>query len=217
MAVQLKKRSRSVKEAYGRLMDRTDAKFRDLAKELADNSIDPNEWHTQFDQLLYELHRDAHAYGRKLADASAASSIDFDGVAARIAVNLESGWMQGFLSDLHTQDPRYYDEDGNLQVDPVQERMRWYAQKSRGTANEAFVSYSPDETEWEWVDTGGPFECDDCRYLAEGSPYTKHTLPTHPGQNDTPCLFHCECHLKRLSDDETGFMPHAFSPLDAAA
>lgn len=191
---------------FGEHVKRTRTNLHDIADKLKSGEITNETWAEQFDKTLAKAHGKAHALGRNLAGDPAIHDIA-DSVAGRTIADLESGYLQGFLTDLHNKDPRYFSEDGELDADAVKDRMDLYLGRLRGTGNEAFVETSEPTESWDWIDSGGPNECEDCSYLASGSPYSIDTLPTHPGANDTPCLSNCRCHLTRASDGKSGFLP----------
>jgi len=97
------------------------------------------------------------------------------------------------------------DADGAVRADTVKSRQDLYAQKLRGTANEAFVESGEDNEEYDWILGGTERHCEDCPRIAALSPFTKETLFAYPCSGDTECLGNCDCVLKRVSDGVKGF------------
>ena len=103
---------------------------------------------------------------------------------------------------------RYADElfHGDM-YDPGQEhwahtRNSLYVKRTRGAANEAFVSYSDAGSTFQWV-LGSTEPCVDCPRLAANGPYFSDELAAYPGDGSTDCLANCKCQLVR-SDGAVG-------------
>lgn len=172
-----------------------------LVDQLADKKITPLEFTTRLDAVLAEGHSEAWRLGRQLA-GDLRLRHDADSAVGRTKADLESQFVQGLLMDLHTG--RYASDAGDLRPGPIRSRLNLYLGKMRGTANEAWTEAGPENAEYDWKLGGAENHCGDCPYLAEGSPYTSETLPTHPGSGDTPCLGNCTCFLER-EDGAEGF------------
>lgn len=169
--------------------------FRDecgrLAEELeSGGSI--SAWRKRFEQLLWDGHRDAYGLGTRRASGKAPLAGEADQVAKKV-LESEQRYLDGFEAALH--------EDQVL--NPLQ-RMSMYAGRMRGTAYGGWFDGSSDDETFRWH-LGIADHCEDCRKLDGESPYSKETLPTVPGANETDCGFNCKCWLSRESDGQTGF------------
>lgn len=96
------------------------------------------------------------------------------------------------LPDKTDEEELYYDEKA------IQERMRLYNERVRGTANWGAVDMLAPWEEIKWVLDSNENHCEDCPRLAKGGPYRKNTLPTVPGAGATQCLVNCRCRLELL-------------------
>lgn len=155
-------------------------------------------------QLLEDGHTKATLIGRQRAGDFTPEEEDDRHFGRRIT-DVEMTFLEGFVEAL--AEGRYEGEDGSLDLDRIRRRARSYSGRMTGTANEAFALASGDDL-IEWV-LGEPetAHCegeDSCPERAEKGPYTASTLPGFPGDNTTPCLFHCLCTLKR-TDGVTAF------------
>ena len=171
-----------------------------------------DQWAEKFDGILQQGHTDAYVLGRKrggdrdpdLKDAELRARQVKDGENEYLYgyEDAEGEWHPGFVGDLNSQDPRYFDEDGEMIPGAIDARSDLYVLRMRGTAGEGFVEASPD-VQIDWV-LGAADHCDDCPEIADMSPYTEDTLWTHPGEGDCPCLGNCACELER-EDGTPGF------------
>jgi len=89
-------------------------------------------------------------------------------------------------------------------------RLRMYADRLRGTANQSLGLAMPQDMEVIW-DLGALDHCTRtpgfpyvCTEIAAGGPYTVATLPTWPGMFETPCCGSCGCSV-RFANGLTGF------------
>lgn len=184
--------------------DRLIAAFeRNAAGHVADwaaGTIDGSGFEDAMLATISKYHANAYALGLDLAGAEG------DGIAhgARMA-DLEAVYVRGFRDRLESGQ-RYFDDAGEIDLGSglLANDLRLYASKAGGSANAGFVDGSDDSAEFDWLLGGAEEHCEDCPYIAEGSPYTKGTLYTKPRQGDTPCLSNCTCRLVR-SDGVTGF------------
>lgn len=181
----------------------------DLVERLAAKEITEREWADLFKQLLNRGHMHSWALGRQRGgDETPLSFLDaLQGI--RVADG-DADYLLGFLDALENgKNPRLFDSEGNLKPKGVRNRMRLYAGKYRGTANEAMVSVQPAEAEIYWRLGGNEEHCTDCPTLASMSPWSKDTMWTKPGMGDTPCGGLCLCGVEIHIDDQvlTGFKP----------
>jgi hypothetical protein len=162
-----------------------------------DGKIGADEWADRFDGLLFDGHVDAIILGRNLAgDGEPKTALDE--ATAELLMNSERGFINNFKADLI--EGRYADAPAGAEW-----RSDLYASKLRGSANDAWVTYGPQDQEITWVLTAQE-NCADCPILADFSPYTPLNLATTPGLGDTECLANCKCILRR-SDGSEGFPP----------
>ena len=192
-------------------------RLEDVNNRLTSGKLSVDEWATEFDAELLEGHLTALRLGFERA-----GSFDYDesrlaGVARGIKdtesefltgyTGSEGEWHPGWIANLKDPaDLRYHDQDGNLRPGSLDSRADLYVGKMRGSANQAFVEASPEDTEYDWDLSGGE-SCGDCIELSEGGPYTADTLYTYPGWGDTECLGRCACVVIR-SDGQRGFGNH---------
>ncbi len=157
-----------------------------------DDGLSVDEWRRIFEALLESGHKEAFGFGyRRSAGADPQEPLADE--LARTIRDLESYYLTGFENDLR---------DGKV-TDPAR-RMAMYAGRMRGTANGGWVDGCDSEETFTWH-LGAADHCEDCPVLAEGSPYSKDTIWTTPGGNETPCLMNCTCRLTRDSDGQSGF------------
>lgn len=152
-------------------------------------------------RLLEDLHVGAIWRGRILGGDR--SRIDFpDRYFARQILEEQITYFEDFLAKI---DAGFYTRpDGSLSYDAIQNRLRYYIERARGSANDAFLAASGNAEEWDWL--LGPAEhCDDCLIFASLSPLRTDQLWTTPGGCQTACKSKCKCRLKRRSDGKDGF------------
>ena len=98
-------------------------------------------------------------------------------------------------------------DDGTISEAQLAVRVKAYAQRIVGTANEAWKDNLPAETLLTWVDTGDERECEDCPVLADGSPYTIENAPPSPGMAATACFTECRCYWETQDGDSSFYHP----------
>jgi hypothetical protein len=173
-----------------------------IANRFGEGAMNADEFMNEMHTALEELHGRSAFMGRQLAgDMSPFNAID-SAFGKEIAAN-EREFLEQFAADLRYG--RYVDDDGVLNIDMVNARARSYAGRLRGTADEVFVGNSDDDAWFIWH-LGSENSCSECPVIAAGSPYTKATLDTMPGANETPCLYNCRCWLER-EDGVLSFKP----------
>lgn len=191
---------------YADLQNDTVRELVDLARQLHAGKLSTRQWYDDFSNTLARRHKDAWVLGRWLGgDDSAPDSID--DLIGRAKADAESQWLRSFLSDLETD--KYKDGEGIYDLQRIAWRSRLYAGKLRGTANEAFVTSSDSDAEFEWILGGVEDHCSECPQYAEMSPWKKDEMFTWPCDGRTPCRTHCKCHLVR-HDGVAGFRPVKF-------
>ena len=149
---------------------------------------------------LSDAHANASFAGRALAGYKAPIG-ELDRTIGRMIAEEQAQWFERFLKDV--RDGRYTDDEGNARDALIQARSATYAHRLRGTANESWVNTLEVDEVIHWRlggDEGG--SCSICPDLAERGPYKPGELPTHPGANQTPCLFNCRCWLQREGGGE---------------
>ena len=188
---------------YEALAKDAQKRLRRLTARLASGKIDVDAWQDGFHAILFDGHSDAWAMGRQRSGVPGARDEDDE----RFGLDAADGqdeFLTPFAQALKDKDPRYFDEEGALRIDAVNDRNALYVARMRGTANEAFVESSEDDDLFDWV-LGSGDSCEDCPELAGLSPYTKATMISHPGDGQTECLGNCTCTLKRRRGDLSGF------------
>lgn len=173
-----------------------------LNKKLEKEDIGPTQWFIAMKDVLHEGHTLAGALGRQRAGDLTPRSV-VDELWGVVAMREEETYLQGFYQALQNQDKRYYDDFGKVKPGSLKGRQFQYVQKMRGTANQSFANSSDPSMLFDWVMLHSE-HCPRCPELQAGSPYTKETLPTHPGSGDTPCRSNCGCVLVRY-DGVIGF------------
>lgn len=178
----------------------------DATQRLAQNQIDIDAWYFEMLDALRLGHANAYSLGAVAAGSPVNNAVAL--AFARVVMDLESYFLRGFANDLAAKDPRYFSDDGDLDLDSGQldQRLDLYALKASGSASSGWVDGQPEDREIRWIRTA--FEsCPSCLILADDAyqPYTKSTLFTTPRAGDTECLTHCKCYLE--TDDGAGFAP----------
>ena len=145
---------------------------------------------------LLSGHTEASFLGRSLAGSSLPIG-ESDRLFAETIMAEQEPYLAGFAADIAAG--RYTAEDGAAMVDSMAQRAGLYADVLVGTANEAWAEMQDGDTKILWILGGNEDHCPDCPDLAEGSPYTRDTLPCYPGDGSTECLGNCLCTLEALS------------------
>lgn len=196
-----------------------------LNLKLRRDAINATQWYLGMRDVLHEGHSVAGALGRQRAGDLTPRSV-VDELWGAEAMQQEIKYLGGFYKALQAKDKRYYDEFDKLKIQPVKSRQFQYVQKLRGTANASFANASAPEMLFDWVMLNSE-HCSVCPGRQANSPYTKLTLPSHPGDGSTPCRSNCGCVLVR-HDGVIGFarvfdeppqiddMPDLFAPPDDA-
>lgn len=185
-----------------------DARLRTMAERLRLRQISVSEWRGEFEAMLLRIHTESHRIGQRLAGRLIVDEMDAQ-LAGRRMLDIETSFLNNFVYAI--EDGEYLNELDELNDLRVYQRSRLYLGKSRGTGNQAFVDFSEDTEEFDWILGPEGDNCEDCPILAAGGPYTKETLYTTPGAGDTPCLGYCNCELKRRSDGASGIPPMSFA------
>lgn len=173
-----------------------------ITNRLAGGEIGIEEWGRLFHLLLQGGHAEGWFLGRLLGGDLSPFGND-DQLIGVAKVDGEADFLRRFMAAIVDGDPRYWDADGNLRIQPVLARMNLYIGKMRGTANEALVETA--DQEWWWV-LAPEEHCEDCPRIAALSPFTRDANVGYPGSGDTACLGNCKCHV-RLANGVTGFLP----------
>jgi hypothetical protein len=184
---------RPKQSSFNAFTERTKARLRKATAQLYRGDIGLADWKDLCLIVLRDAHEEAARLGRRqggdLQDRSA-----FDTILARQAMQQEETYLHRFFEQLREKDPRYRLADGSFRKDAINQRLGSYVQKTRGTANQGFVDTSSPEDLFDWVMLNAE-HCGLCPERQEGSPYTKATLPSYPGDGQTPCMSNCGCVL----------------------
>ncbi len=176
-----------------------------ITKMFANGEITLAAWHDRCMAILLEGHTRANYFGRMLAAQVELDPENADIFAAVAATDSEEYYLRGFSEALQDLDSRYWDAEAQAWLtDAIEARQDLYLGKMRGTANAAFLRESLDDQLFYWMLGGTEDHCQECPDYAAGSPWRADELPTHPGDNSTPCRFNCLCFLRR-EDDVYGF------------
>lgn len=177
----------------------------DLAREYGEGKVQELQFRDKYSAEIEKLHTRLFEIGQMATKGE----IDKDAALrhGQIMRDLEQPFIQGLAKRI--TDGVYNDEDGEF--DPtsglLDAHTKLYASKGSSSATAAFVDNSGDEEEFTWRLGVGEEHCDDCPYVADGSPYTKSTLYLSPRDGSTQCLSNCKCYLVRSSDGLVGFKP----------
>jgi hypothetical protein len=186
---------------YNAMTERAKVRLRKATAQLSKGAIGLGDWKDLCLIILREAHEEAAALGRrKSGDPLRASWID--GYLAREAMQEDERYLYRFFEQLRAKDERYYQPDGSWRKDRINQRLGNYVQKTRGTANRAFVEVAKPDDLFDWVMLNAE-HCSVCPERQEGSPYTKLTLPSHPGDGRTPCTVNCGCVLVKYRLDDS--------------
>lgn len=189
-------------------LSETQSRSQRLTKRLVNGDVTPREWADLVKELLNDGHASAWVIGRRRAgDLSAATEAD-ELVGIGYADG-QSDFLLSFMEDV--ENGRYTDENGDLVLSKIQNRLDLYVLNMRGTSGASFVASSDDDEEFTWTLGGAELHCPDCPELAELSPWTQSELYAFPGDGNTKCLSNCLCHLERSSDGRTSFKPVSFA------
>ncbi len=180
-------------------------KLRGLNGRLESGQIDVDQWADEYYKVVYEGHLKAAALGQSRAGLKQLDHNELLRI-ARQKADEETEFIHGFASTLKAKDPRYHDPDtGSLKRGSLEPRTDLYVGKMRGTANEQFVEASPADALWTWHLGANEDHCPDCpRYAAAIHHVPIEEVFAFPGQGDSACLGHCDCHLER-DDGVRGF------------
>jgi len=171
-----------------------------LIERLASSKISPDEWYELFDALLLEGHTNSAWIGRSLSAGEVLELIEDDLIYGRSIKDADADYLLNFLDDITAG---RYGELTDLSSAQIENRVKLYINKMRGTVNSSFLDSSPPDAEWYWRLGGNEEHCTSCPELAamsEETPFLTSDLPTVPGQGGTECLTNCLCHLERVAN-----------------
>lgn len=197
-----KKRS-ATQSDMDRLTNSTIRRVNRLVTRLQSEKITLPEFQADFHDLLVEKHARAAFLGRTRAGDKAPFEADDLQFGALIAED-EAKFLDRFVLEMLLKKPTVSHDDGSLDFARIRARAQMYAGRLTGTANQTFVLASDEKELFDWI-LGATEHCEVCPAIASAGPYTTYTLPTYPRANQTPCLFNCDCTLKRRSDGKLGF------------
>lgn len=210
--MRFKSRADRKRAAYGEVFATAKAAFRAKAKallvQLAHGEIDTAEFAKGFLDLLTELHTQASFAGRGVGSTFSGATVslgEVDRLAGAWMSYEQSPYVRKFRQALESG---LYDSRKSHDLDPerAMSRVDLYADRANGTANQAMIQMLGDDEKiyWRLVDAE---HCADCPGLADGSPYTRKTLPCVPKDGSTECGEGCQCYLEidgveiRFSED----------------
>jgi hypothetical protein len=191
---------RGTQAEYERFVRRFDKRLMVLIRRL-NRTGDTVEFGEGMVALLEQAHLGAAWRGRILAGDRRRIQ-DFDRSFAREIAATQADFLLDWLDQI--DDGRYSDAAGFLNLAAMRQRGRYYLERLRGSANDAFLAASDAEEMFDW-ELGIAEHCEDCLELARYSPYRERELPTTPGRCQTACRTKCKCKLRRQSDGLAGF------------
>ena len=103
-------------------------------------------------------------------------------------IDTQSRFANQFVSQLSAGD---LNKPGRM---PVASRLKMYSNAFTSGFNAGAIAGGQNDELIFWK-LGSCDHCVDCPVLAASGPYTRHTLPTLPGQGQTLCKTNCCCHL----------------------
>jgi hypothetical protein len=168
-------------------------------------TLDVDKWYQSFSSMLVDVHARSAFHGAWLSTDKRPQRLDeeFLRVGRMVAQN-QAQWVLKFRAKL--------EDNPELTTEQIARQMSMYLGRAQGTANEAFLHYSPPLDIFAWQTTSGE-SCPSCEYFGSLEPMPAQEWPTSPRANDTECLFNCKCVWIREpgSQSETsGFMPAVF-------
>lgn len=171
-----------------------------LVSQLTTEKIGARAFIDQFDQLLHEAHARSWFLGRYQAGDTHDMDLA-DVLAGRAAADMDGYYLQGFQKAI--ENGEYGGIDREWREGAINQRVSLYANKTRGTANEAFVAASPVEMEMYWT-LGAAEHCPDCLDLHGMNPWYPDDVYINPGDGATVCITNCRCSWVR-KDGVRGF------------
>lgn len=183
-----------------RLLEGVHREAEALSDGFAAGLYDADEVAERFALRLEELHTEAVRLGRERAGDRSPPDED-DRRFAEAVLDREAEFLQAFEADLRAG---RYETDGFADTARIKRRLGFYAGRLVGTANEAFLLSSEDETLFYWRLGGVERHCPDCPELAAANPHRADELDRVPGSCETQCKFRCKCRLER-ADGVFGF------------
>lgn len=183
-----------------------DDTFNDLTRQITEyltGSVSIHNLAHSFTGTLIGAHAQATYYGRRLAGARLPPGRTDDAF-ARTVMHGQGPFIARLMDNL--SDGRYQAQpDGGI-PDALRLRLWWYAERLRGTTNEAWGFGHPPGTGFLW-NLGFNVEqhCDVCPEREREShvePYTAATIPGWPGDFSTPCKGNCDCGVTTVDGDE---------------
>lgn len=174
-----------------------------LLSQLEKGSIAPRPMLDSWRESLADGHARSWYAGRALAGDSRPFSVA-DELVGRGAMDNDQYFLTRFLSAV--EDGAYGGFDGEpWDTAAIGRRMMLYANKTRGTSNEAFVMASPEDLEFFWT-LGAAEHCPDCLDFSGLNPWVSDEVYASPGDGSTACVTNCKCRWVR-SDGVAGFAP----------
>lgn len=186
---------------YERFIRRMDAKMLVAIRKLA-RTRNIDDFEQRFQKILEELFHGAVWRGRIRGSGNGSPMGTRDRVIADEYYFEQLEFFAEFVADIRSG--LYETADDRISIPAIRNRARYYLERARGAANEAFTYESPEGEEFDWV-LGIGEHCDDCLTWAAGSPYRSYELTTQPGLCETICRSKCHCTIRRRNDGKHGF------------
>lgn len=174
-------------------------RLENLTRELAETN-DLEAFAEGFYDLLEYGQSHSWKLGRLLAGGRTRGNLTIpDQINGRALADSELDYLLSFMDTI--QEGRYTNDDGSLKLASIYSRGSLYIKRLKGTANEAFVVESPEDSDFVWQ-LGTAEHCSDCIEFASHSPYKSFELTNFPGDGNTECRVNCKCTLIRLGNPQ---------------
>ncbi|HEV2036895.1 MAG TPA: hypothetical protein VGU71_22315 [Candidatus Dormibacteraeota bacterium] len=185
-------------DRFDALLAYLESRFSEFADAVAAGDISPQEFRYRAERVLRSGYTQAYRYGVGSVDGSV--SLDDTDVASIVAAFSEDAdYLANFARQIEAGYVPVNPEDRALVEGKMllSERADLYANSTRELYYRGQVSAIPDDDQIEWQ-LGDTEHCDPCLEAADGSPYSKDTLPGYPGEI-CDGLSRCGCGLEYQS------------------
>lgn len=180
---------------YDVLFDDIHERMLELAALVTEDEITPAQFRHRAERALKSAYVQAYRYGVGTTDGSLAlADDDLTTIANAFAedkdylANFSAQIAEGYVPTTAAQ---VAEVEGSMLLD---ERAVMYANSVRSMFYAGRIARTADDVQIEWV-LGATEHCDACLDAADGSPYTKDTLPGLPGAAVCDGLDKCGCSL----------------------
>jgi len=188
---------------YLLLIDDTHAHLSQQVTQYLSGSVSVHSLSRSFTATLFGAHVQATYYGRRASGVTQPMG-EADEQFATVVMRGQASYITKLLNALTSA--RYpFKDDGSI-PDALRLRLWWFAQRLRGTANEAWGFGHPPGTRFLWnLGVNVEKHCEVCPEREREShvePYTAATMPGWPGDWSTPCGGACDCNVTTVDGEE---------------